>query len=455
MMEQRKELWDILEDIIQAEDVTLLKKVVNESSLVEVALALSRLSIGYQVWTLVRLTPKEGAKLVREMPHVQAVELIRTMPLENTVALLKYLRSDVQADLVSELDQDELARLLDGMDAKDADSILKLMVYPHDTAGGLMITEYLSYQDDFMVSQVLDDLRDRGEQYSDYDVQYAYVLNHSGQLVGVLRLRDLLLSRKDQRISALMIPDPLNVDVRKSLDSLHYFFHEHPFFGVPVITENRVLVGVVRRLAVRDAMSRRSQSVFLKISGIIGGEELRSMPLVTRFSRRLSWLSLNIVLNIIAASVIAFYQDTLEKAITLAVFLPIISDMSGCSGNQAVAVSMREITLGVIRPSEIGWVLLKESMVGVINGILLGLLLALVAVLWKGNPYLGLVVGSALAANTLLAVSVGGSIPLILKSMNIDPALASGPMLTTITDMFGFFFVLSLASMLLPQLTTG
>ena len=193
--------------------------------------------------------------------------------------------------------------------------------------------------------------------------------------------------------------------------------------------------------------------MFMKFAGIVGGEEYRTMPMLRRSSRRLSWLSINIVLNIIAASVIAIYQDTLEKAIVLAVFLPIISDMSGCSGNQAVAVSIRELTLGLVRPREIGRVLAKESSIGILNGIVLGCLLGVAALLWKGNPYLGLVVGVALAANTLVAVSFGGFIPLFLRGIKTDPALASGPLLTTITDMCGFFFVLSFASILLPKIS--
>jgi magnesium transporter len=190
----------------------------------------------------------------------------------------------------------------------------------------------------------------------------------------------------------------------------------------------------------------------MKRQGIIGGDEFRTMPVWQRSSRRLSWLSLNIVLNVISASVIAFYQDTLSSVIALAVFLPIISDMSGCSGNQAVAVSMRELTLGVIRPFEFLHVWLKEVSVGLINGLVLGILIAGVAWLWKGNLFLGAVVGGALALNTLVAVSIGGVTPLVLKRFKMDPALASGPIVTTVTDMCGFFLILSLATVALPYL---
>ena len=176
------------------------------------------------------------------------------------------------------------------------------------------------------------------------------------------------------------------------------------------------------------------------------------MPMMARCRRRLAWLGPNILLNLIAASVIASYESTLESVIALAVFLPIVSDMSGCSGNQAVAVSIRELTLGLIRPHEYLRIVWKEGILGVFNGIVLGTVLGAMAGIWKGNIWLGLVIGGALALNTMLSVLLGGSVPLLLKRLKVDPALAAGPILTTCTDMCGFFLVLSLASAVLAKL---
>jgi magnesium transporter len=187
--------------------------------------------------------------------------------------------------------------------------------------------------------------------------------------------------------------------------------------------------------------------------GIVGGDEVRTLPTRTRARRRLSWLSINILLNIVAAGVIALYIDVLDQVIALAVFLPIISDMSGASGNQAVAVSMRELSIGLVKPYEVIRVWLKEISVGLINGVALGVLIGVVAFIWDGNGWLGIVVGATLALNTLIAVSVGGTVPLMLKRIGVDPAVASGPILTTVTDICGFFLALSLASLLITQLT--
>ena len=289
-------------------------------------------------------------------------------------------------------------------------------------------------------------MEENAERYADYNVQYTYVVDGEGRLRGVLPIRRLLLARRSKPLREVMIPDPISVSAQMPLGELRAVFREHPFLGLPVVSGRGVMVGVVEQRDLAEAAMEEADDLYRQSQGIVGGEELRSMPLLTRSRRRLAWLSANIVLNIIAASVIAMHQDTLEAVIALAVFLPIISDMSGCSGNQAVAVSMRELTLGVTRPRDAVRVLFKEAAVGVLNGIALGILIGAVAFLWKGNIALGAVVGSALAMNTLVAVCIGGLVPLLLKAFKTDPALASGPILTTITDMCGFLIVLSLAS---------
>jgi magnesium transporter len=356
--------------------------------------------------------------------------------------------------VISRLPELEASAILDAMPLAYSRSARRLLSYPADSAGGLMITEYLSYGEHLSVGDVLDDLRTHSERYRRYDVQYAYVVSEAGRLVGVLRLRDLLLSEPAQALSTAMIHEPLSVPDTAPLETLERFFQRHSLFGVPAVDSDGRLVGVVRFTDVEEAAAERSSRSFLKFMGIVGGEELRTMPLRVRSMRRLSWLSVNIVLNIIAASVIALNQDILEQAIALAVFLPIISDMSGCSGNQAVAVSMRELSLGFINPSDLWRVLRNEAAIGLINGVALGVLLGVVGLLWQGNATLGFVVAGALAVNTLVAVCFGGSIPLILRGLGQDPALASGPILTTITDMSGFFLVLTFARVTLPYLTS-
>jgi magnesium transporter len=415
--------------------------------------AITSLSEADQSRLLLALSDEAGAKLVDRMHDIQAAQMLERLSTDKAAAIVSELPSDERADVIARLSLVDASAILAAMPADEAQGARRLMSYPPDSAGGLMITEYLAYDQKLTVGDVLDDLRSHAHRYRSFDVQYAYVVAEGGKLVGVLRLRDLLLSAQTELLADVMIGDPLKVRDTDGLEVLERFFDRRPLFGVPAVDANGVLMGVVRSSDVEKAAEERSTRSFLKFMGIVGGEELRSMPLSLRSVRRLSWLTVNIVLNILAASVIALNQDTLTAVIALAVFLPIISDMSGCSGNQAVAVSLRELTLGITKPYEVWRVFRKESAVGIINGIVLGILLGMVAWAWKGNATLGAVVAIALATNTLIAVCVGGLIPLALRALGQDPALASGPILTTVTDMSGFFIVLKLASMVLPWLT--
>jgi magnesium transporter len=442
-----------LKNLIESEDELGIASQVDEMSAPELARAVPRLDEAQKTRLLELLGPARAALVLSKLSGMGAATLVEQMNPDQAAPIVGEMTSHDQASLLRDVSVHRAEQILRDVEPKAASETRELMNYPENTAGALMITEFLSYNSRQTVMEVLDDLRRSGEEYSDYDIQYAYVVSDAGVLIGVLRLRDLLMAGRSRPVEEIMIRNPLNLRVGTSLRDLRDFFGQHALLGVPVTNEEGMLVGVVRASVVREAATRQSSQLFLKFAGIVGGEELRTMSLFKRSSRRLSWLSINIVLNIIAASVIALYQDTLEKAIVLAVFLPIISDMSGCSGNQAVAVSIRELTLGLVRPRELMRVLGKEASIGLVNGMVLGLLLGGAALLWQGNPYLGLVVGVSLAANTLVAVSFGGVIPLVLRGMKTDPALASGPMLTTITDMCGFFFVLSFASLLLPWLS--
>ncbi len=401
---------------------------------------------------LSKLSPNRAAQLMAELPDAHVAGLIEDMPVEEAAPIVKELASDHRVDVLAELDLEDAEAIIAHLDDEEAHEVRELISYPSDMAGGLMMTEFASYPMALSVREVVDDLTGGDERdYTLLTVHYIYVVVRKRRLKGVIRLRDLVFARPDSTIGELATP-ALTVAPEAALDDLEDFFDEHDIAAVPVVDARNNLLGIVRRRAVLEALTERSESEHLRSAGIIGGDELRSMPVLLRSRRRLAWLSINIVLNIMAASVIAIYEDTLTAVIALAVFLPIVSDMSGCSGNQAVAVSMRELTLGAAVPRDVWRVWRKEVSIGVINGLALGALLGLVAWAWKGNPVLGLVVGAALAVNTVVAVSIGGTVPLLLKRFRLDPAVASGPLLTTATDMCGFFLLLSLASLVLPSL---
>lgn len=444
--------WEILSELIKSGTQSTIITFLDELGASETARTISRLSEEEQHLLFNKLSPEDAADLIEGIPDSQAADLVENMPSEQAASILEELPSDHAVDVLGEMDGDTSESILASMEKEGAADARRLLSYPSDCAGGLMISEFLVFNAEDTIQDVLNDLQENQEKYADYNVQYFYVVDSDNKLTGVLRMHNLLFPSRKTRLGDIMIPSPLSVVDTTPLSTLKDFFEEHKFFGVPVTDDREQLVGVVLPRAVEEEFSKQKTKVFLQISGIIGGEEFRTMPLLQRSGRRLSWLSMNIVLNIIAASVIALYQDTLAAAITLAVFLPMVSDMSGCSGNQAVAISMRELSLGLVKPGEILWVVIKEVKVGIINGLVLGVLLGVVAFIWQSNVWLGIVVGGALAANTLVSVTLGGILPLLLKRMKMDPALVSSPLLTTVTDMCGFFFVLSFASAVLPNL---
>ncbi|MDA7517806.1 magnesium transporter [Akkermansiaceae bacterium] len=442
-----------LAEAVEAGDEETAQEIISEASADDQRRIIAQLDLGTREKLCELLPADEVADLLENLAEVQAVELLEEMPAGVAADVVEEMDADVSGDLLRELDQkDSDAILAELDDAKESKELRERASYEWDSAGGLMSDQVVSFRATATVSDVLADLDDKAEEYSDADVQYFFVVNARNKLTGVLALRSLVLGRRATPIGDLMRSEVLSVNVDTKLDELEDIFDAKAYLGLPVVDSEGRLRGVVTRQAIEEALAEQQTEDYLKSSGIVGGEELRSMPLKDRCLRRLAWLGPNILLNLLAASVIASYEDTLQAVIALAIFLPMVSDMSGCSGNQAVAVSIRELTLGVIQPRDFKRVMIKEGLLGVTNGIVLGIVLGTIAAVWKGSIFLGLVIGSALTLNTILSVLLGGLIPLVLKRFKADPALASGPILTTCTDMCGFFLVLNLASMALSRL---
>ena len=420
-----KPLRQQVKDAVDARDGTTLAALL-EALPPSAALRQLLLLVAKDRDVVLALIPAElAANLIVEAPVQAATDLFERMATDRAAEVLGQLNSDLQADIIGNLGVEDANAILARLHPDDAADVRRLVVYEDGTAGGLMAAEAFTFPATATVGAVLREIVSEDADFERYRGQHPYVVDAEGRPVGVVSLRNLLTTKRSERLAAIMVP-PVTVGVDTTLDTLQDLFDQHNYFGIPVVESDGRLVGVVSRQAVHAAALVRSEREGLKRQGVVG-DELRSMPTWLRSRRRLAWLSANIVLNIVAASVISAYDETLAAVIAIAVFLPMVSDMSGCSGNQAVGVTMRELALGIVRPKDAFRVWRKEATIGVINGIALGILIGLVAWAWKGNPWLGLVIGSALAANTLIAVSIGGVVPLLLKRVGQDPAVASAP----------------------------
>jgi len=298
------------------------------------------------------------------------------------------------------------------------------------------------------IEEIINDLRANSDEYKEYEVRYLYSINEAGLLTGVARMRALLMRAPNTRfrdIVATLDPDKVLFD--EDLDDLKDIFDRVDHMAVPVVDGPGKLLGIVQRAAVEEAISERESRNLMKFGGILGGRELRSNPLIGRTFRRLAFLMPNVLLSYIAVSVIGFYEPVIEKLTSLAIFLPMVANLSGAAGNQAVAVSIRELALGLIDERDMFLVWRKEVLVGLINGVLLGLMLTLVTLTMRHEqPVLAGLIGISYALTSILAVTCGGGLPLVLQRIGVDPAMLSSPILTTLTDLFSFATVLTLAA---------
>lgn len=393
-----------------------------------------------------------AADLLEHFDDAHAADMVGDLEPETAAVVVDAMDSDEQADVLAELPEADADAILDAMPPEEAEDLRQRLAYEEDTAGGLMITEYLAYPDRDTVEMVVDDLRENSDRYNEYEVRYLYTIDEAGKLTGVVPMRRLVFSHRGTPLRNLRLNDPVTVTVDEEVEDLEDLFDRVDYSAVPVLDADDVLVGLVQRAAVQEYRGEVAEEDLAKVGGIIGGEELRTMPTWSRTLRRLAFLLPISLLLIVSASVIRLFINTVDEVPVLAAFLPVVAGLCGSSGGQAVAVSMREISLGLINASDLTRVLLKEAAVAVLIGLLMGVVLFVVAWVWDGNPYMGLVVGGSILPVIVIATCIGGAVPVALRGVGIDPAMASGPVVTTVVDLVGFFTVLAAATLLMSKL---
>jgi len=401
------------------------------------------------------ISTSAGAEALGLLTAARASEILQLLPGEQAAGLLAHLAPGRAADTLANLRSDERIDLLAALEVAARDAITsclavplraeaaRLLHYPPDTAGGLMETEVLVSLAGATVREVIRDLRANQQRYAALGVQYLYIVDGSRRLLGTAPMRDLLLAPEDARLDSLTRLGAVSVKDTASTRELADLFATHPYQGVPVVDAAGVLLGTVNRADVIESEHHQSEEQYRRSQGVIGGEELRSMPVAMRVRRRGAWLGVNLVLCLGGAGVIGAFQETLAKVIVVAAVLPVISATSGNAAMQAAAVSVRELTLGVIGTGAWRRVLAQELALAALLALPLGAAVAMLATLWGASWTIGAAVGCAMALNVAVAVVIGALCPLLLRRLNVDPALASGPVTTTLADMSGFALTLS------------
>ena len=398
------------------------------------AAALAGVSTEHARSALLWLPQEQAAAVLGAGEPAWAAELLAGMP------------SDERADVLASVPEDVRGAIQSHLPARAAGDAARLLTYASDVAGGLMETEFLSYGAATTVREAIRDLRGNQGRYAEMGVQYLYVVDGQNRLIGVAPVRDLLLAPEDAPLSMLIRSAPVCVRDTAPLHDVAGAFDEHPYVALPVVDANGQMLGVVSRADATQGEQEEAEDDYRVSQGIVGGEELRSMPLVLRARRRGVWLGINLVLCLGGAAVIAAHQETLAGAIIVAAVLPVISATSGNAAMQAAAVSIRELTLGVVSPGSWRRVITREMGLAALLAVPLGAAVAALAAVSGAGWEIGLPVGCAMALNTCVAVGIGALCPLLLRRLSIDPALASGPISTTLADVTGFALTLTLVS---------
>ncbi|HTV20750.1 MAG TPA: magnesium transporter [Polyangiaceae bacterium] len=392
--------------------------------------------------------PSAAANLLETLPDAQGTEILSNLAPPSAARIVEQMDSDVSVDMLDGLEQADAENILAELDTEQSADVRRLLEHPKNVAGGLMITEFLAYSTERSVTDVIEDLRRNGAAYREYEVRYIYALDEQRRFAGHVSVRELLLSPHGRRLNDVGTKHVSTVRVDMPIDALENLLDRAEHVALPVIDEEGRMCGVVTRAAVQEALKEQRAEDLLKFGGIIGGEELRTMPTMQRSVRRLAFLLPNVLLSYLAVSVIAMYESLIARLTALAVVLPMVANLTGAAGNQAVAVSIRELTLNVVKPKDVLRVWRREVLLGLTNGAVLGAILAALTAVTRGDNHIAVTVGCACVVASLVAVLLGSALPLLLKRLGVDPAMLSSPILTTLTDMTSFFLTLHFAVLL-------
>jgi len=395
------------------------------------------------IWKLVDST-REGDVLQHLDEDIRAIFLGRMAPQELADAT-RSLDTDDLADILGDLPDDVYREVLRSMDEQNRQRVLKALSYPEDTAGGLMNTDTVTVRPDVSVEVVLRYLRLRGDLPDATDA--LFVVDSDDQFMGTVSLSDLVTSQPEELIEDLIDDEALRIPVDMADTDVAQLFERRDLVSAAVISEDGKLLGRITIDDVVDVIREEADSSLKSMAGL-GEHEETFGPVFQSARRRVVWLSINLITALTAALVNNAFENTLEHLAAVAVLLTVVPSMGGAAGNQAVTLTIRGIALGHIEQSNYRWLIGKELAIGALNGLLLSIALGFVVAVWKSTA-LGLVIGTALFSTLLIASFAGVGIPLLLRKLDLDPALAGNMLLTTVTDIMGLLTFLGLTTLIL------
>ncbi|NIS79437.1 MAG: magnesium transporter [Anaerolineales bacterium] len=388
------------------------------------------------------------ADLLEELEDPEAADVAEGLPTELLADVLDKMEPDEAADVLGDISPERAAEALAEME--DAEEVIPLLEHPDETAGGLMTTSYIALRPSTTAEQAIEFLRQVSpDEETPY---YLNVIDRERRLVGIVGLRDLVIASPEAHVDTLMDKEVIYVTTDTDQEDVARLMVRYDLAALPVVDQKGVLWGVITYDDLMDVLEAEATEDLYRLANIPDPDLSIESPVSLSVRRRLPWLLVSATTAFFASWVISQFESIIAQVALLAVFLSVVAGLGGNSATQSLAIMVRAIALGEIQLREAWRTILKEALTGLLQGAAVGAIAGLGVFLWKGNPILGLVLGLALLGNILVAGIVGTMIPLILKGLKMDPALASSVLVTTVTDAVGFALFLGLATIFLPYL---
>ena len=393
------------------------------------------------------LTPEKSADILEELEDEDVLDIATRMETEHLIEIVDEMEPDEAADLLGDIPIEQAEEVLAQID--ESDEVRSLLIHPDETAGGVMTSLAVEIEENMTVETAIQTLRQLPPDSE--KIYYLFVQNQRQQLVGVVSLMELVTSSPDTLIKTIMDPEPISIQVSADQEEAARLMQRYDLLALPVVDGASKLRGMITYDDLLDVLEDEATEDIYRLGGI-PKEQPADVGILSAMKTRLPWLVLNLLTGLISATVLSVFENTIAQVAVLAAFFPIVAGVSGSAATQTLTVTVRGLALGDIAPREGLKTLSRELLLGLVNGISIGMIVAVIALMWKGTPLLGLVVGTSTLLNMICAGLAGVLVPLLMQKLNFDPALASPILVTTTTDTLGYFFYLGLATVLIASL---
>ena len=444
-MEATQKLSETVRDLVDAGRHERLAQVLEEAHAADVAAALRDLPVAQQVTVFRLLSREQAGAVLSELDDRPLLELARALDEVEISGILDRMQPDDAAQVLDELPEEQQEKVLDLMKEEKSEDVQELLEYGEKTAGRIMSPDVLAVHEADTVGQAIDHVRKAPTAES---AHYLYVVDDHEHLVGALALRRLITTDPATPVGLLCQGEVISVLPETDQEEVAKLVAKYDLVAVPVVNRDHRLLGVITVDDVIDVIREEATEDIQRMAGAAGDETVFDTAR-TVLPKRLLWRFVNLGTAILAASVIGLFEGSIQALATLAVFMPIVASMGGIGTTQTATVVVRGLALGDMTSAHLWRVLKKEALLGLITGLANAVVMGAIAYLWKGQALLAVIIGVALVLNMLVAAAVGVVVPLLLKTFRVDPAIASSVIITTFTDVCGFFSFLGLATLLI------